>query len=76
MIAHLGIALTDETAHAYREDLRATMVGCSCCVEKQGCALWLMWRRPGTPESCLAADSFLRLQAVSGADQGEMRGFG
>ena len=75
MLDHLGIDLSDETALAYREDLRATMVGCSCCREKDDCALWLVWRRPGTPDRCIASDAFLRLQAVS-AVQAEARAAG
>lgn len=65
MLKHLNITLSEDATLQNREDIRATMIGCSCCRTQEDCSLWLVWRRLGTPDGCIASDSFLRLQAVS-----------
>lgn len=68
MIAHLDIRLSEAATIQNRDDVRATLVGCSCCTACDDCQLWLLWRRAGTPDACVAADAFLRLQAVAEAE--------
>lgn len=65
MLAHLEIDLSEAATLANQDDVRATMIGCSCCRANEECQLWLLWRRPGTPDPCVASDAFLRLQAAS-----------
>lgn len=68
MLTHLDIHLSEAATVANRDDVRATLVGCSCCTSCNDCQLWLLWRRPSTPDACIAADAFLRLQAAAEAE--------
>ena len=73
MLAHLEIDLSEAATLANQEDVRATMIGCSCCRAHEECQLWLLWRRAGTPDACVASDPLLRLQAVSEAERAMRR---
>ncbi len=66
MLAHLGLAFTDEDAARLRPDIRETLIACSCCANPDTCRGWVRQKRPGTPMFCRARDAFLRLEAATG----------
>ena len=69
MLKHLGVSLSEESTIKYREDIRATLIGCTNCQSQDVCEQWLNSGRAGVPVTCWATDAFMRLQAVSEAER-------